>query len=183
MGVRRRRGAAICAAALVAGCGGGSDGMSVSLSDVDPAGFHWEIRATCQGGDLDVEFRPGEQVAVPGFARASGDEIAVECGEPLRVTVTNEELRRRGENPTGADLEQPTSEATELSCLAEGPVVVSAHPVWASSGPGAGPAHDIVAGGALRIERGGDTILFGAIGREDYRALSQLLWWRAVCRR
>ena len=187
MGFRRRRATTICAAALVAGCGGGSDGgesdgMSVSLGDVDPASFFWEIRATCQGDDLEVEFRPGEQVAVPGFGHASDDEIAVECGEPIRVTVTDEELRRR--EPTGADLAQPTSEATELSCLAEGPVVVTAHPVWTSARPpGAGPARDIVAGGALRIQRGGHTILFGAIGRGGFDPLAQLQWLRAVCRR
>jgi hypothetical protein len=158
--------------------------MRVSLADVDPAGGFWEIRATCQGGDFDVEFRPGEQVAVPGFGHASGDEIAVECGEPVRMTVTDEELRRRGENPTGADLAQPTSEATELSCLAEGPVVVSAHPVWASAGPpGTGPAQDTIASGALSIERGGDTIFSGAISTEESGLPSQLQWWRAVCRR
>jgi hypothetical protein len=156
--------------------------MSVSLADVDPASFFWEIRATCQGGDLDVEFRPGEQVAVPGFGHASNDEIAVECGEPVRVRVTNEEIRRRGDNPTGADLADPTYEATELSCLAEGPVVVSAHPIWTSSGPGADQAQDTIDGGALRIRRGGDTILFGAIGKEDLPEHSQLQSWRAVCR-
>jgi hypothetical protein len=158
--------------------------MSVSLADVDPASFFWEIRATCQGGDLDVEFRPGEQVAVPGFGHASDDEIAVECGEPVRVRVTDEELRRRGENLTGADLADPTFKATELSCLTEGPVVVSAHPVWTSAGPpGTGPAQDTIAGGALRIKRAGHTLLFGAIGREDDRPFSQLQWWRAVCGR
>jgi hypothetical protein len=157
--------------------------MRVSLADADPAGAFWAIRATCEGGDLDVEFRPGEQVAVSGFGHASNEEIAVECGEPVRVTVTDEELRRRGENLTGADLATPTSLATEVSCLAEGPLVVSAHPVWASSGPGAGQAQDTIAGGALRIERGGHTILFGAIGGEDDAPLSQLQWWRAVCRR
>jgi hypothetical protein len=158
--------------------------MRVSLADADPAGAFWVIRATCEGGDFDVEFRPGEQVAVSGFGHASDEEIAVECGEPGRVTVTNEELRRRGENLTGADLATPTSLATEVSCRAEGPLVVSAHPVWTSAGPpGATPAQDTVAGGALRIERGGHTILFGAIGGEDYASLSQLQWWRAVCRR
>jgi hypothetical protein len=156
--------------------------MRVSLADVDPAGGFWAIRATCQGGDLDVEFRPGDRVAVPGFGDASGDEIAVECGEPVRVRVTNEELRRR--KPTGADLATPTSNATEVSCRVEGPVVVSAHPVWASAGPpGTGPAQDTIASGALSIERGGDTIFRGVISTEESGLPSQLQWWRAVCRR
>ena len=172
LGVRSSRAATICAAALIAACGGGSEGLRVSLPDVDPAGGFWAIRATCQGGDLDVEFRPGEQVAVPGFGHASYDEIAVECGEPVRVTVTNEELRRR--TPTGADLATPTSETTELTCLAEGPVVVSAHPVW---------DQNTIASGALSIERGGDTILRGVISTEESGLPSQLQWWRAVCRR
>lgn len=179
MGLRWRRAATICAVALVAGCAGGSDGLRVSLADVDPAGGFWAIRATCQGGDLNVEFRPGEQLAVPGFAHASADEIAVECGEPVRVTVTDEELRRRGEKPTGADLAAPTFEATELSCLPEGQLVVSAHPVLASTVAG----DDTVGGGGLRIERGGHAILRGAIGREDLGLPSELQWWRAVCRR
>jgi hypothetical protein len=172
MGVRRRRAATICAAALAAGCAGGSDGLRVSPADVDPAGGYWAIRAPCEGGDLDVEFRPGEQLAVPGFGHASDDEIAVECGEPVRVTVTDEELRRR--KPTGADLAAPTVDATELSCLPEGRVVVWAHPVWAQS---------TVAGGALRIERGGHTLLRGAVGREGSGLPSELRWWWAVCRR
>jgi hypothetical protein len=170
--VRRDLAATTGAAALIAGCAGGSDGMRVSLADVDPAGGFWAIRATCQGGDLDVEFRPGEQVAVPGFGHASGDEIAVECGEPVRVMVTNEELRRR--KPTGADLATPTSESTELSCIAEGPLVVSAHPVW---------DQNTIVSGAVSIERRGDTILRGVISTKESGLPSQLQWWRAVCSR
>lgn len=173
MGARRRRAAIICAAALVAGCGGGSEGLRVSLADVDPPGGFWEIRATCEGGDLDVEFRPGEQLAVPGFGHASLEEIAVECGEPVRVKITDEELRRRGENASGADVSDPTFEATELSCLPKGPLVVSAHPVFGQ--------HTV--GGGLRIERGGHAILSGAIGREDLGQPSELRWSAgAVCR-
>jgi hypothetical protein len=38
------RAAILCVAALVVGCGGGSDVLRVSLDDVDPSGFFWTIR-------------------------------------------------------------------------------------------------------------------------------------------
>src|SRR5262245_18927224 len=93
MGVRRDVAATICAVVLVAGCGGGSEGgtegMRVSLADVEPASFFWTIRATCAGGHVEVEFRPGEKLSVPGLGHASGEEIAVECGDPQRVDVSD----------------------------------------------------------------------------------------------
>jgi hypothetical protein len=156
--------------ALVAGCAGGGGGRSASLADVDPSGGYWAIRATCPGGRIEVEFRPGEELAVPGLGYASSEEIAVECGDPVQVEVTNEELRRR--KPTGADLAAPTFEPMELSCVADGPVVVSAHPVWAQY---------VVAGSGLRVESDGHTIVSGAVAREAYNLPSELRWSRALC--
>jgi len=173
--VRLRSVAPFCVAALVVGCGGGSDALRVSLDDLDPSGGYWAIRATCPGGDLQVEFRPGERVSVPGLGYASNEELAVECGEPERVAVTGEELRRRTATPTGADLATPTSNPTQLSCVADDSLLVEAHPVW---------AQNAIVGGALRIERGGQTIVDGAIVSDDYEpGASQLRWWRELCRR
>jgi hypothetical protein len=169
-----RRAAMLWVAALVVGCGGGgSDAMRVSLDDVDPSGGFWTIRATCTGGRFEVVFRPGEQLSVPGFGDASSEEIAVECGKPERVAVSNEELRRH--TPTGADLAQPTFEPTRLSCVADGSLVVEAHPVW---------AQNAIGGGGFRVQRGGDTIVTGAIAREELfeDPASQLQWWRELCR-
>ena len=175
-----RRAAMLCVIALVVGCGsgsdaprGGSDALRVSLDDVDPSSFFWTIRATCKGGHFEVEFSPGEQLLVPGLGDASREEIAVECGEPERVAVSDEELRRRAETPTGADLAEPTLEPTRLSCVAEGSLVVEAHPVWG--------AQNAIAGSGFRVRRGGDTIVFGAIARDEEEYDSQLQWWQALC--
>jgi hypothetical protein len=159
-------------AALVIGCGGGSGTLQTSLDDVDPSGGYWAIRATCEDGRIRVEFDPGDRLSVPGLGRASSEEIAVECGEPERVTVTNKELRRRTATSTGADLAAPASEPTELTCVADGSLVVEAHPVW---------AQDAVVGGALRIEGGGDAIVDGVIPTEESGFPSELRWWRARC--
>ena len=164
--------AVICVAALVVGCGGGGDTMQASLAGVDPSGGFWAIRATCEGGAVDVEFRPGERISAPGFGRATTDAIAVECGDPERVVVSDAELRRRGASPSAADLAEPTYEAVDLSCRAEGPLVVSAHPVFGEY---------VVGGGALRIERGDQTVVLGAILREDYGLRSEIKWWRRLC--
>jgi hypothetical protein len=167
------RAAMLCVAALVVGCGGdGSDALRVSLDDVDPSGFFWTIRATCTGGHLEVEFRPGEQLSVPGLGHASGEEIAVECGKPERVAVSDEELRRRTAMSRGADLAEPTFEPTRLSCVADGSLVVEAHPVW---------AQNAIAGGGFRVQRGGYAIVRGAIAREGEPYDSSLQWWRALC--
>ncbi len=145
----------------------------MSLDGADPSGGYWAIQAECTGGRLHVEFDPGERLSVAGLGHASSEEIAVECGEPERVAVSDEELRRRTATPTGADLAAPTSEPTRLSCVADGSLSVEAHPVWAQ--------HDIV-GGALRGERGGPPIVDGAIVDEQAAALtSELRWWRALC--
>jgi HNH endonuclease len=93
---------------------------------------------------------------VPGLGHASSEEIAVECGKPERVAVSNEELRRH--MPTAADLAEPTFEPTRLSCVADGSLVVEAHPVW---------LQNAIAGGGFRVRRGGDTIVRGAIAREE----------------
>jgi hypothetical protein len=169
------RAAMLWVAALVVGCGGGgSDALRVSLDDVDPSGGFWTIRATCTGGRLEVEFRPGEQLSVPGFGDASSEEIAVECGKPERVAVSNEELRRRTATSRGAHLAQPTYEPTRLSCDADGSLVVEAHPVWGQY---------IIVGGGFRVQRGRDTIVTGAIAKEALLENgSQLQWWRALCR-
>ena len=152
--------------------GGRSDALRVSLDDVDPSGGYWAIQATCPGADLQVEFRPRERVSAPGFGDASSEEISVECGEPERVAVTDEELRRRTATPTGADLATPTSNPSHLSC-ADGSLLVEAHPVW---------AQDAIVGGALRIERGGHTIVDGAIVSEEYEpGAPQLRWWSGAC--
>lgn len=164
----------VCGVALVVGCGG-SNGMRVSLGDVDPLGGFWAIRAACTGGELKIEFRPGERLSAAGLGYASGEEIAVECGDPARAPVSDRDLRRRTATPTAADLAAPTFEPTELTCLADGSLVVWAHPVW---------AQDAVVGGALRVEHRGETIVTGAITTEKHNDLpSQLRWWRALCRR
>lgn len=159
--------------ALVVGCSGGNGTLQASLDDVDPSGGYWAIRATCEGGRVRVEFDPGDRLSVPGLGRASSEEIAVECGEPERVTVSNKELRRRTATPTGADLAAPASEPTELTCVADGSLLVEAHPVWAQYA---------VVGGALHIEGGGDTIVDGVITAEESSFPSELRWWRARCR-
>jgi hypothetical protein len=167
--VTRPRGATtLCVAALVAGCGGGNS--TLSLDDLDPSGGYWTIRATCEGGQLQVEFRPGEQLSVPGLGHASSEELAVECGEPERVAVSDQELRGRTATARGADLAAPTFEPTRLSCVADGPLLVEAHPVW---------AQNAIVGGGFRVERDGHTIVTGAITSGEYE--SQLQWWRALC--
>jgi hypothetical protein len=174
----KRVAAALCVATLAVGCGGGSDALRVSLDDVDPSSFFWTIRATCTGGRFEVEFRPGEKLSVPGLGHASSEEIAVECGKPERVAVSDEELRRN--TPTGADLAQPTFEPTRLSCVADGSLVVEAHPVWTRESFGGG---DSIGGGGFRVRRGGDTIVTGAIAKEEKfeDPASQLQWWRELC--
>ena len=169
----KRVAATLCVAALVGCGGGGSDALRVSLDDVDPSDFFWTIRATCTGGHFQVEFRPGEQLSVPGLGHASGEEIAVECGKPERVSVSNEELRRRTATARGADLAEPTYEPTRLSCDADGSVVVEAHPVW---------GQNAIAGGGFRVQRGRYTIVTGAIPMEEEEYDSSLQWWRALCR-
>jgi hypothetical protein len=129
-GLLMHRAAMLCVAAILVGCGGGSDALHVSLDDVDPSGGFWTIRATCTGGHLQVEFRPGEQLSVPDLGHASSEEIAVECGKPERVAVSDEELRRH--TPTGADLAEPTFEPTLLrrrrfSCGRGPPGLVAEH--------------------------------------------------------
>jgi len=166
------RAATISVSALVVGCGGGGDTTRASLAGVDPSDGFWAIRATCTGGAVDVEFRPGERLSVPGFGRATSDAIAVECGDPERVVVSDAELRRRSARPSAADLAEPTYEAVDLSCRAEGPLVVTAHPVFGEY---------VVGGGALRIERGDQTVVLGAILREDYGLRSEIKWWRRLC--
>jgi hypothetical protein len=173
--VRLRRAMMLCLAALVVGCGGGGDELRVSVDESDPSGGYWAIRATCEGRQLRVEFRPGEQLSVPGFADASSEEIAVECGEPERVAISDEELRRRSATPTAADVAAPTYEPTRLSCSADGSLLVEAHPVW---------GQNAVVGGGLRVERGGHTIVTGAILEEEFapgQPTAQLQWWRALC--
>lgn len=177
-----RRAAIVGLVALVVGCGsggsdgGGSDALRVSLDDVDPSSFFWTVRATCTGGRFEVEFRPGEKLSVPGLGHASSEEIAVECGKPERVAVSNEELRRRGATLTGADLAQPTFEPTRLSCVGDGSLVVEAHPVWLGE--------NSIGGGGFRVRRGGDTIVTGVIAKEEKfeDPASQLQWWRELCR-
>jgi hypothetical protein len=170
--VKSRQIAWLALVAFVVGCTGGSDAMRELLTDADPAGGFWAIRASCDSGRLDVEFRPGERLSVPGIGHASNEEIAVECGDPERVAVSNEELRSL--TPNGAELVSPSFEPVELSCVADESLLVEAHPVWSTEG---------VVGGALRIESGGRTILDGAISRKAYAYLpSQLRWWPARCR-
>ena len=143
--------------------------MRVSLEDVDPSRGFWAVRATCEGGRVRVDFRPGERLSVSGLGHASSEEIAVECGEPERVAVSDAELRRRSATPTGADLAAPTFERTQLTCVADGSLLVEAHPVW---------AQNAIVGGGFRVERDGRTIVTGAIS-EKYE--SQLQWWRMLC--
>jgi hypothetical protein len=173
-----RRAAILGLVALVVGCGGGgsdgggSDALRVSLDDVDPSSFFWTIRATCEGGHFQVEFSPGEKLLVPDLGHASEEEIAVECGKPERVEVSDEELRRRFDMLT-ADLTDPTSEPTRLSCVADGSLVVEAHPVW---------DQNAIAGGGFSVQGGGHTIVTAAIPREEKGYPSSLQWRRALCR-
>jgi hypothetical protein len=167
-----RRIAWLALVAFVVGCAGGSDAMRKSLTDADSAGGYWAIRATCDSRRIDVEFRPGERLSVPGVGQASSEEIAVECGDPERVAVSDEELRSR--TPSGADIVAPKFEPIELSCVVDDSLVVEAHPVWSTSG---------VVGAALRVESGGRAILSGAISRAGYDyAPSELRWLPAACR-
>jgi len=156
--------------ALVAGCTGGGDGMRASVTEDDATERHWAIRATCEGGRFEVDYRPGARLEVPGLGFASSREVGVECGDPERVVVTDAELRRR--TPSGADLVTPTLGRTELSCTADGPLQVWAHPV---------STEYVVVGGALRVESAGHTIVAGAVlteGLED----AGLQWWRRYCK-
>jgi hypothetical protein len=156
--------------ALVVGCGRHSGTGKESLADVEASGGYWAIRATCEGGRFEVDFGP-KRLAAIGLGHASNDEIEVECGEPERVTVSDEELRNRA--PTGAELTQPSYKPTKLFCHADGSLVVEAHPVWGSEG---------IVGAALRVERGELTILDGAVAREGYDLRSEVRWWHARCR-
>jgi hypothetical protein len=53
--------------------------------------------------------------------------------------------------------------------------VVEAHPVFTTQ--------NAIVGGGFRVRRGGDTIVTGAILREEFEdPVSQLQWWRALCR-
>lgn len=158
-------------AALVVGCGGGSSEVRASIEDINPSSGYWIIRAMCEGGQFQVDFRPGELLSVQSLGDASSEEIAVECGDPERVAVPDEELRRRSATPTGADLAEPTYEPTRLSCVADGSLLVEAHPVW---------AQNRIVGGGFRVERNGRTIITGAISKEYP---SQLQWWRTLCSR
>lgn len=167
--------ATLSVVALVLGCAGDGDALRASLGEVDPSGRYWAIRAECTGDHLQIEFRPGERLSASGLGYASDEAIAVECGDPERVVVSNAELRRRTAMSSAADLAAPTFAPTELSCVADdGPLVVEAHPVWAQY---------TVVGGALRVELGGKAIVDGAILTEESNLPSQLRWWRAACRR
>ena len=89
------------------------------------------------------------------------------------IRAPDEELRRH--TPTGADLAQPTFEPTRLSCIADGSLVVKAHPVLTMQ--------NAIVGGGFRVERDGDAIVRGAILREEFEdPASQLQWWRELCR-
>src|SRR5262245_10233896 len=164
-----RRIAWLAPVALVAACTGGGDGMRASLAHDDPREAFWAIRATCEGGRFEVDFRPGEQLSAAGLGFASSDEVGVECGDPERVVVTDEELRQH--TPSGADLAAPAVEPTRLSCAADGPLVVSAHPVRTEY---------LVVGGGLRVERDGHAVVAGATMAEGYD--SQLQWWGRYCK-
>ena len=155
--------------------------MRVSLDDADPSAGHWAIRATCEVSEFRVEFRPGEQLSLSGLGDASSEEIAVECGEPERVAVSDEEFRRRTATLAGADLAQPTYERTRLSCVADGSLVVEANPILMRESFG---SEDSIGGGGFSVRRGGDTIIRGAIANEEKfeDPASQLLWWRELCR-
>jgi len=61
------------------------------------------------------------------FGHASGDEIAVECGEPVRLTVTNEELRRRPRSvPPGDSSRSVRGPASLLVAAAYAPKTIHA---------------------------------------------------------
>ena len=166
------RAAMLCVVALVVGCGGGSDVLRVSLDDVDPSGFFWTIRATCNGGHFEVEFRPGDQLSVPGLGQASGGRSPSNTGSP---NASQSQTRRFADTAMsrGADLAEPTFEPTRLSCNADGSLVVEAHPVW---------GQNAIAGGGFRVRRGGHTIVTGAIPMEEEEYDSSLQWWQALCR-
>jgi hypothetical protein len=85
--------------ALVVGCGGGSDAVRESLADVDPSGGYWAIRATCEGGRFEVDFRP-ERLSVQSAALdaqgSAGDALAA----PNRVPPREGRTRRSEQKST-----------------------------------------------------------------------------------
>lgn len=165
-----RRAFALAVAALAAGCGGGSDGLRASLADVDPNGEFWAIRATCEGGHFTVDFRPGERLSLAELARVSYEEIAVECGEPERVPISEEEGA-----PVAPDMTEATDKAARLACFAGGTLIVEVNPIW-------GP-YDTISGGSLSVERGGQAIFAGSLKRDGPggQDRSRAAWSRSIC--
>jgi hypothetical protein len=110
------RAAMLCVAAIVVGCGGASDALHVSFDDVDPSGGFWTIRATCTGGHLQVEFRPGEQLSVRdlGHASSEGDRRRMREARARRslrrgASPSHGHAKRRGPGRAG-----PRADATLL---------------------------------------------------------------------
>ena len=165
------RAAVVLAASLLAvGCGGEGNGMRAALADVDPGGDYWAIRAICEGGQFNVDFRPGERLSLSDLGHASYEDIAVECGEPERVAISEEEGA-----PVPSDMTEPTDQATTLACFADGTLVVEVNPIW-------GP-HETISGSSLSVERGGQAIVAGSLKRDTPggRDRSRVAWSRAIC--
>ena len=160
----------LTAVLLAVGCGGGSSGMRASLADVDPAGEFWAIRATCEGGHFNVDFRPGAQLSLSELGHVSYEEIAVECGEPARVAISPEEGA-----PVAADMTEPTYKAARLACFADGTLEVEVNPIWGESS---------IVGSSLIIQRGGQAIVAGSLKRDEHggKDWSRASWSRSICR-
>jgi hypothetical protein len=161
----------VAATFLAIGCAGEKNGMRASLADVDPAGDFWAIRATCEGGHFNVDFRPGERLSLTELGHASYEDIAVECGRPERVPISEEDGA-----PLPPDMTEPTYEPAKLACVADGTLIVQVNPIW-------GP-HETISGSSLRVERGGQAIVAGSLKRDEPggKDWSRASWSRAICR-
>lgn len=159
---------ALAVGILAAGCGG-SDGLSVSLGDVDPTGELWAIQAVCEGGHFGVEFVPGKRLSLPEIGHASYEDISVECGKPERIAISTEEGA-----PVPADMTEPTYKAARLACFADGTLVVEVNPIWGDRS---------IVGASLSVERGGQAILAGSLKRDEYDGTdwSRVSWSRSIC--
>jgi hypothetical protein len=167
------RGVRPCIVALlvivVAGCAGGSEVTRESLANVDHDDAYWAIRSSCEGGSFSVDFSPGEHLDAGGLARASYEELSVECGSPERVEIGQEDGA-----PAAADMTESIYVATELDCEANGVVTVSVNPIWGERS---------IVGSALLVRQGGKAVLAGSLKRDEYdgKDWSRVAWSRALC--
>jgi hypothetical protein len=164
------RGSVVVLVVIVAGCTGSSEAMRESLADVDHGDAYWAIRSSCEGGSFSVDFRPGEHLDAGGLARASYEELSVECGSPERVEIGQEDGA-----PAAPDMTESIYVAKELDCDANGVVTVSVNPIWGERA---------IVGSSLLVVQAGRAVLAGSLKRDEYEGKdwSRLAWSRALCR-